>query len=371
MRYSTSWTDRLVNWLKKLPGPYWLACLVPGLFIFLIDLILYFPADFTINPEAGITQSTVIGLFGLLGFGAAYVIYMLGELPAQISGHLQKIRPILKVSDEEYQAIHDRIILRNIPGGSIWLGQRVVLLISLVTLISLWLTMAGAGLKVLLFVVVFVLSLLLLIFLSILVLIRIGNVSRQIIRLQYQPLEVNILNPFPLFAISRLTQVLALYVLPIATAVGFLAISLGSSTWRGYTVLRVLPSFGETIILLLLILLGPALLLVSLFIFMFPVLWIRRLIIEKKQETLEKLAARLQATFSEYSRRTANGEWAQVSDLTASVEFLTAQEERYRKIVEWPWEGRIFREFIGALGVPILLWLMQAYLQNYVNALAK
>ena len=62
---------------------------------------------------------------------------------------------------------------------------------------------------------------------------------------------------------------------------------------------------------------------------------------------------------------------ANVSELTASVEFLTAQEERYRKIPEWPWEGRILREFLGALVIPVLLWVVQFYVEKYITSLAR
>ena len=371
MRYLTPWSDEFVYWLKKIPGPFWLSCSILGLLIFLINSYLYIIADFSTNPNSGLTQSSIIIIFGLLAFVPAYAFYILGGLSLLISSHLQKLRPILRVSDEEYEALHDQILLRSISSRLLWVGQRFALLISIITLISLWLTVAGASAQVLLFLILFFLSLLLLIFLSFIVLIKIGNVLRQIFRLQYQPLAMNILNPFPLFAISRLTQRLALYILPIATALGFIAISMGLSTWRAYASTGDLPSLGEMTILIPLILLGPSLLLISIFIFMFPVLWIRRLILEKKEEALDNLATRLQATFSEYTRRVANSEWANVSELTASVEFLTAQEERYRKIPEWPWEGRILREFLGALVIPVLLWVVQFYVEKYITSLAR
>lgn len=118
----------------------------------------------------------------------------------------------------------------------------------------------------------------------------------------------------------------------------------------------------QAIIFVLLILLGPLLLILSVCVFVLPVLWVRYLIIERKTQALSNIAQKLLASFHEHDKMIEMGDLSNLNTVTTSINALNSRAETYKKISELPWEMQTLRQFFGAVILPVILWVIQYYL---------
>lgn len=353
MRHSNSWSEAVTDQLRKLPLPYWLTCTLFGLALTLV-IFLWFSA-YRVSIESTFPLAFFIFAFGL---APAYNLFILGSLPGQILTLLGKFRPALQISEPEYHQIEERFLMRQMSVRAHWLTRLFFFLAAILPLI---LARSEGSLFLLFLTALFFLVLLS----SLWLVIKIGNILICISQLQHQPLTLNLLNLKPIFALSQLTQRLAVYPLPIATVLGLFAAHI---LWPAS---QTTPTTLEWLIAVPLVLLGPILLIFSLAIFSLPIFWVRRLIIEQKELALTEIAAWQQTAYQEQDRLLASHNLAAMGELQTTLNALAAREERYRKISEWPWDGRIFREFLATLVVPILIWAIQLYTRTLIETLTK
>jgi hypothetical protein len=111
--------------------------------------------------------------------------------------------------------------------------------------------------------------------------------------------------------------------------------------------------------------LGPLLILLSGLVFVMPVFWIRKRIIETKSSALAELGKKLQIAFKDQDQYAEQGNFSKVVELKGYVDALIARKEYFQRISDWPWETRIFREFSAAILIPIVLSISQLYLSRW------
>ena len=60
-------------------------------------------------------------------------------------------------------------------------------------------------------------------------------------------------------------------------------------------------------------------------------------------------------------------DFKKVVELKDYADVLISRKEYIQKISEWPWEGRVFREFLTSLLVPIILLVAQIFLASWLG----
>ena len=344
-------------WLNKLSKLYWILYLLLG-------ILISISANYLFNIlNVQVTSDSFFPAYALnliYGFIPAYDLIILALIPKHISKDLHEFRPALDISNSEFYNLYNRILYSPISNKNLLVLSFFMFFSILLALLMGFFGIGG-------FEIILSILFLLMLLPSFLVIYKTSSILWHIYRLQNQPLKINILDTYPLLSLSRLTQKIAIYLLPITTILGILGINfifVLKHITRDLSYLEI--AIGTPVIFS-----GPLLLILSVCIFIFPVLWVRRLIIEKKKQALSDIATKLLSSFFEHDRLIAIGDLSNINAITTSINTLNTRNETYKKISEFPWEGRVLREFLGALVVPIILWIAQFYLGQFFNELPK
>jgi hypothetical protein len=353
MRYKM-WANRFKTTFGNLTALYWTSCV-------LIGVLIVISANYLFNVfGVGVSRESFLSGFAfslVFGFVPTYDLIILGLLPKHISKELHEFRSTLDISNSEFYKLRNRILYSPISIKSLWTLNLLILL----SVILSFLTVMVVGDVAIVLLLLFFLMLIP----SFLVVIKISIVLWHVFKLQNQPLRINVLDTYPLRALARLTRTLALYLIPITAILGLLGVNTLLSLRQRTSDL----SWTEMLVGVPVILSGPALIILSICVFIFPVLWVRRLIIEKKKNVLSDISAKLLSSFIEHDRLITSGDLSKVGVIATSIDALHKRQEIYKNVSEWPWETRVFREFVGALLIPIILWIAQFYLTKFFDGL--
>ncbi len=279
--------------------------------------------------------------------------FILGKIPEKTQELFERLQPILmNISNEE----HGKIIARFNK-----LSWKVIVLLIILGLLTIATTMGATlyavgpseilWLTSVLVILIFDVPLLL----TFLTFAKILNIAYQLYKLKDLEFEVDIFHLAPVYSIARLAQKLAFYILPYSALFGILPGLLNVLT-QG--------SFSIIVLRIVIVSIGPISLLTSLFIFVFPLLWLRYAIIQKKEGLLSDVAAHINSVISEQNQLIQNKAWVKAGELKEVFETLIARQEYYRGIRELPWERQTLGEFILAFPVPIIIWAIQRYLET-------
>jgi hypothetical protein len=101
----------------------------------------------------------------------------------------------------------------------------------------------------------------------------------------------------------------------------------------------------------------------ALVVFAWPLLGTRRILAREKAQWLDQISLRVEAVFSEIHQRIDDGELEEIDELTKVLALLEAERDTLKSISTWPWSPDTLRLLITALGLPLLLWIIQYVLQ--------
>jgi hypothetical protein len=101
----------------------------------------------------------------------------------------------------------------------------------------------------------------------------------------------------------------------------------------------------------------------ALAVFAWPLLGTRRLLAKEKAGLLDEVALRHRATYVKLHQRIDAGQLEELEDLTKVISILEAERDMLNSICTWPWQPETLRYLVTALGLPLLLWILQYILQ--------
>ena len=205
-------------------------------------------------------------------------------------------------------------------------------------------------------------------------------------------LNFSILDLSPLYQLSQLTQKITLYLLPltfswlminltIATAylllslfmnhVDFITDIFSFQRLQQVITLDVISVYNQDPLLgriILFSLINPIfILLIEVFIFTQPILWTREKIIASKNALLSEIGQKLQAVFLDQDKSAEEKDFKRVTELRDYANALISRKEYIQKISVWPWEGRVFREFLTSLLIPLILLILQFLIARWLG----
>jgi hypothetical protein len=349
--YASSWLDAIVGAIERLPGPPWVAYLV-----------LTGVAFIYVAVEAALSSRGLFGqdpayfayAFGLIYPLAAYHFLSRGALAAWDS-----FRPATDCDDA--QAARWRTELSSTPAKP----SIVVYVVGVVGYLSL-LAWSPQGFDLVghqpAFVAMRVLSeAFWLAPLSWMLVYLIYRQTRIVSQLHRSVVRVDLLQPGPLHAMSRLTA---------RNAVALLVIQL-------FLVLVPLPNVSESVRLALAIIVVPFMA-VSVAAFVVPLRGMRALLERERDRRTAVVASRLDATLitlhdvvDEETSGSPDPEASRLAQvridaLNKALSSLLQERDFVRRLSTWPWDTSTLRAVVSAFALPVVLFLLTRALERFV-----
>jgi hypothetical protein len=159
--------------------------------------------------------------------------------------------------------------------------------------------------------------------------------------------RVNLFHMKPLHSFGNLSALTAVCVAAIPYT--FILISPGVSLSDPNVLLATIPIF-----------------LFALGVFLWPQLGIHSLQIAEKGQRVDQANQRLEVIIIELHRRVDEGELDKIGELQTTIGTLEMELASLRRIPTWPWEPETLRWLIGALVLPLGLWLVQYVFQRLI-----
>lgn len=333
--YPPSWIDRLIEWIDDLPGPTWVFYAL----VFLIDAV-------TNNAMFWIDGSMPVGSFDpistIFAFFVAYWPALYQYLTRVGSRALQAFRPLLEEDDPEIARIDYELatLPRRLGRLAIPLGFGLAIVTILgdpapygdivpQTALPYVGDIAITGLMGSTFFCL---------------LIRSIRQLRMVSRLHARATKINLLELRPAHAFSGLTARTGAGVI-LVLIVGYVSDPLTSASAID-------------------LLLSVATALLSLAVFVVPIIGIRDRIEEEKERALHETNDLLRAASDRLHNRVRSDNYQGMGDTNDAIEALIRERGLIEKISTWPWDPRTLRGFASALLLPIFLWLVTRLLER-------
>ena len=153
----------------------------------------------------------------------------------------------------------------------------------------------------------------------------------------------------PMHALSRVTSL---------TALGHRRSTTTAGSW---------PSPGEIRTITVTLSEAASSLVIALIVFVWPLWSAHRLLTEAKEKGLSDVALRKEATRTQLHQAVDDGKLERVDPLHKALEALNAESAELAKVATWPWAPGTLRNLVGAVLLPMVLWLIQFGLQRLLG----
>lgn len=348
MKKSILFIDQVTERLAKLRIPYWFSCTLFGFAIVLPSILTSVPI---IQEKEFYLRYSAFIVF--MVFLISYPLFVLGQIPSLVKKHMNKFQTVLREPEDTYQTILHKMVweiplskVEKFLNNIFW---PILLSVFVIAAIKYGIVDVYGNLIFVLFWI-----------LSFLVVTKVFTVLFEINKLKERSIEINLLNLSPIKSLANLTQRIAIYIIPMAIALSvFGAVVIAQYAKNSKSNFIAFAPLGVA---------GTLLLILSIFMFVVPVFWIRQLILDKKEKVLSDLSLKLEKSL-QIQDEFINAE--NLSDIEKSHTLITsllARKELYEKVSEWPWERRVLQEFVIAIIIPLILWLSQSYMGRYFDS---
>ncbi len=337
--YAPSWADRLIDSVRRLPGPSWLAYLGLWLGLFL-----------AMNVAKWLDGSQSFGTVELRHavrvVHGVYFLALIHYLNGQAGAALNTFRPALAVSDTEYDRLHYRLTTLPARGALLasGIGAALAALSVLLNPAPLNPDYATSPLVTALDV-----GLLIFIFTSLGVLIyHTIHQFTAVSRIHAAATHIDLFQPDPLYAFSGLTA---------RIVVGYILIA-------DFTAVFMREEAADPItagVLTLMVLLAAV-------TFVLPLLGMHRRMVEEKQRLEAEANKRMEAAIAELHRRVDTANLQDMTEVYRAISGLEIERDVIAKFSTWPWQAGTLRGLISALLLPVTIWLIQRVLEHLLSS---
>lgn len=338
--YRPSWIDRLTDWIERLPIPVWLTYMV-GVAAWAAVFIGVQASQGTYQESGFYPWHLFVGIQPFLGI---YAIHYLDRLAARA---FQRFLPAMR--DGQVESDSARYRLTTLPDRQTIIACILGFIFVLIQILSAdepsgSLNVASTPIS-------------LAVTYASLIVAWIGYTA--IFYHGYHQLRVidwlfrskAIIDPFypqPLYALSEITS---------STAILHLVVSYG---WLATMTNGSLGTFPTGLGLYIIV----GVLSLGVFIFVMPLWGAHRLLVEAKNRALNRNANSYKTALEELNRAIASRELNEIEVWQKAIAAADLERRRVDGLATWPWSPESFRNFIFALFVPIIVWLIQYGLQQ-------
>jgi hypothetical protein len=341
--YSPSWFDRFMTWVRRLPGPNWLAYLV------MVGLLA--GVSVIIQMLENLSQPIVLQPIYLLTlFQIFYVLTLLDFINKRAEKALESYRPILQGDESQYISLKNR--LTRLPARPTLRLTIIVLLFFTVLGIGAFTTpmlneeLVSASAYMFTKNPMGVYSFLMITTVWMVNVMFIYHTFRQLKAIDYaytQCSDINLFRQDELYAFSNLSA---------ATAIGLV---LSSPIW-------VIVDRG-----LITLIINIVLAILAVIIFVSPLLGAHRML-KKQKDTLQKNSLeKKESLIMDLYSRIENKDLTDIENYERALSSLEKAHNEIEKISTWPWKTETIRQVIGALFLPVTIWMIQFYLNQLLT----
>ena len=340
MPYPSSWVDRLIAWIARLPGPAWVFYVTLVAALMLISQALRW-----------LDGSLPVGTYDLARLAEApfpvYFLALMQWLNATARQSLEGFRPALAVSDSEFARLQYELTVLPRTTGIVCL-----LAGALFAAISVSDSPAGYGVggNTSAFTSVYsVLFLAVTMAFYLLFLVHTVRQLRLVNRIHRMATNINLFHSIPVYAFSALT---------VRSAIGIIIV-VYYNTYLTYTLQIFGPVPGMsafnigTLGLVLLIAAAS---------FVLPLNGMHRRLVQEKEKLVGEAERRFEATLARLHERVDQDNFEKMDDLNKALASLVIEREALAKISTWPWRPETLRGLLTLIALPVLLWLLTSYL---------
>ncbi len=337
--YAPSWVNRLIDWIDRLPGPFW---------IFLLALLAF---EFVlVNAVRWLDGSLPLGEFDIRqSYYVVFTAYLLGAmyyLNRTALRALDDFRPALTMSEPEYARL--RYELTTLPARPVLIANLLSLLFVSIFIFGFPTQGVRAQLTSPLRAVIVVgISLNANVILATVFLLHALNQLRMVTRIHDRVTHLNLFQLTPVYAFSKQTA------------------------WIGFSVIVVLylQTVGEpeTLSNPTILTFGFAALAIAAASFLVPLWGMHERLVAEKERLEAKVNRRLEAVIAELHRNVDARQFGEADALNKTMASLVTEREVIAKIPTWPWQPDTLRGFITALLLPIVLWLITRVLERLIG----
>jgi hypothetical protein len=171
---------------------------------------------------------------------------------------------------------------------------------------------------------------------------------REIHRLHRDRAEVSLANIRPMYALARVTSLTTLGL--IGNNYGWFLAQPGADLANPVTM-------GETLFNFV----------IALVIFVWPLWSAHRRLAEAKERKLSEIALRTEATRARLHQAADDGKLGRIDPLHKVIGALQAETAELAKVATWPWTPGTLRNLMGAVLLPMVLWVIQYGLQRLLG----
>ena len=353
--YPQSWINRLMGWVDRLPGPFWVVYLAAAVVFNLALAAAYWSVGR--YPVGTFTRLDLI--LGVQIPGALALAHYLNRSAVKA---IDDFRPALIATEAESLTLRYRLV--TLPrSAAAWAGVTSIGAFAIGTFSPL---IAGQPLlgpdnsnplagPLVLFgttpspIPATVYSVLLLFswWTYGAVLYHILRQLAVISRIYSQHTRVNLFRLAPLYAFSRQTA---------RTSIGLMVL-------LSVSILAVPDLMRQTGVSV-----GSALMLfLALAVFIVPLVGVHRLLAREKERLVSENGAMMEAAIGELHRRVTSGKLQAMDDMNKAMASLEIERVALVRVPTWPWDPGTLRTVVAALLLPILLWLIQFGLERLMR----
>ncbi len=338
--YRPSWVDRLNDWVDRLPGPFWPWYLGAA-------AILFF-AESLIQWSSGHIRSGVFFPFHAAAVGAPfYALWLMHYLDRKAESAFNRYLPAIDTARADPRQLRYRLTTK--PALPTLLFSLVGALVAVSNLVLMPETVAAlanvtrSGISGYFNSAVYVFAWM-----------SFGALAfhtvhqlRGIHVIYTRFTRISLLKQYPLHAFSNFT-------LHATVGLGLLFLVRFAEPAEARA-----SAFG-------LIVSGLFALIMSA-IFLLPLLGIHGQLVEAKEEALSHCGDRIEAILAQVRQCFAEGKMEAATSLRDALALLENERTLLARVPTWPWQPETLRAFLGAVFLPLALWLAQSLLERYLT----
>ena len=334
--FSPSWIDRFNNWVERLQVRPWLFYVVLGIGLILVQMLFLW-------LDSGSFANELLPVVVFNGLAVPYLLAMIRLLDKQALQALKGMRPMLNMSDEEFDAYKIRIA--DMPFlAPLLAGLAMTVFAILFPLVASEPERYTALGQLSVFTIVYHIIDKSSAFLFGVVIYHTIRQLRLVYAINSNHIRINIFQLRPVQAFSRLTG---------ATALGLVIFFYG---W-----MLINPE----------LLADPAILGVSLLfttlavlVFVWPLWGVHRLMVTEKERALHEIELQFEDVFAAFNLHLEENDYAGAQELNGTIMSLEIKHNKVSAVPTWPWRSETARVVLTAVALPILLMIVQFIVQQ-------
>jgi hypothetical protein len=353
--YPPSWVDRVTDWVRSLPVPYWLVYLIPAVVLFAAMTVVNlsdgtYSATYAAGNTAGLYK---IGPFFIYPFHAVpefvafYALALMHYLDDVAHRALKSFRPALHIDDSHYRALGYR--LTTLPARPTLLASLLGTLFAVGVLSSITAFFPDFSAKLILFTspAATILAWGVFIILWFIWGALTYHTIRQLrlVRHIYSVYtHIDLFNLHPLYSFSWLTA---------RTGIGWILAT--------YAFMLTAPGLTENIITLGIVVFNVIFAAAA---FAWPLVGIHNKLEEAKSARIYASNQSFEALSSQLHHGIDTAVLDNVPHIKDGLEAVSHELEHLEKIHTWPWKRETVGGLSTALILPVVLWLITRFLDR-------